>query len=145
MLTYSSPRSPWKISGSKMMCGHWMHSDCLKEYRKHHATCPVCSKSLYDADARARMAAHYDMLVATTPMPVEYRHWKNNILCNDCLEKTQVKFHFHHKCKHCTSYNTTVIGTERLAAPTAEVRVHVGLLQAVVHRADCRSCLCAPF
>ena len=33
------------------------------------------------------------------------------ILCNDCERKGQAPFHFvYHKCPHCASYNTRVLG-----------------------------------
>ena len=33
------------------------------------------------------------------------------VLCNDCLKKSEVKFHIvGGKCTHCRSYNTTQIG-----------------------------------
>lgn len=33
------------------------------------------------------------------------------VLCNDCLEKSEVKFHvMGGKCSNCKSYNTTQVG-----------------------------------
>ena len=53
-----------------------------------------------------------DEVVASQPMPEEYRDLKQVILCNDCGQKNVVPFHFiYHKCPNpdCMSYNTQVI------------------------------------
>ena len=43
-------------------------------------------------------------------MPEEYKDHKMKILCNDCLEKCVIPFHWMNgKCKTCKSYNTTKI------------------------------------
>ena len=39
-----------------------------------------------------------------------------NVICNDCLEKSEIPFHIYGgKCRLCKSYNTTRIGTEQMA------------------------------
>ena len=49
-----------------------------------------------------------DMIIASMPMPLEYRSKLMTVLCNDCLKKSDVPFHIQGgKCKECRSYNTT--------------------------------------
>ena len=41
-------------------------------------------------------------------MPEEYRDMKVNILCNECLARSEVNFHFYGmKCGECGGYNTS--------------------------------------
>jgi hypothetical protein len=80
--------------------------------------CPLCKKSVEEADdqgeLRALIAAHID----AHPMPAEFRGMRARILCNDCLAHTHTHFRFdYNKCQAegCGSYNTDVIeriGTE---------------------------------
>jgi hypothetical protein len=43
-------------------------------------------------------------------MPPEYRHWRSDVLCNDCEMRSVVAYHFlYHKCSHCGSYNTKLV------------------------------------
>jgi|688.fasta_scaffold2739043_1 ribosomal protein S27E len=52
-----------------------------------------------------------DDQIAQTPMPFDYRNTYMSVLCNDCLEKSIVKFHIMGgKCQNCRSYNTTQTG-----------------------------------
>jgi hypothetical protein len=45
------------------------------------------------------------------PMPEEYKNHYMTVLCNDCLHKSEVKFHvMGGKCEECKSYNTTQLG-----------------------------------
>ena len=59
------------------------------------------------------MKHYFDMLdieINNTPLPDEYKDKDVEILCNDCEQKSTVKFHFYGlKCKSCCSYNTTQI------------------------------------
>lgn len=90
-----------------MRCGHIMHSSCLKEYLKKNIACPICKKSAIDPK---HFEGHFDVELANSPMPRELRDTKMNIMCNDCLAKTQVPFHIlGGKCSVCNSYNTTRI------------------------------------
>lgn len=44
-------------------------------------------------------------------MPGEYKNHYMTVLCNDCLHKSEVKFHIvGGKCEKCKSYNTTQLG-----------------------------------
>jgi len=43
--------------------------------------------------------------------PIGLDSKKIKILCNDCLNKTEIEYHhIGHKCKTCGSYNTAKIG-----------------------------------
>jgi hypothetical protein len=96
-------------------CGHYIHVGCFQALlRQTHAlpTCGLCRKSIVD------MSAHWcqlDAHLATETLPVQYQHWKSNIVCNDCHTKSQTKYHFvHYKCSPCGSYNTTIENVEQL-------------------------------
>ena len=92
---------------SILKCGHPIHTNCMSEYMKSSYKCPLCSKSMVD------MKHYFDMLdieINNTPLPDEYKDKDVEILCNDCEQKSTVKFHFYGlKCKSCCSYNTTQI------------------------------------
>ena len=88
-----------------MPCGHAMHFKCFQEYTKSNIACPMCKKSVCDPKYFEQF---YDMQVASMLMPEEYRKQKMVIMCNDCLDKSEVPFHIMPgKCKKCRSYNTT--------------------------------------
>ena len=55
-----------------------------------------------------------DQIIETIPMPPDFDNAKALVLCNDCEQKTETKFHFEGlKCgnKDCGSYNTKIIST----------------------------------
>ncbi len=89
-----------------MKCGHAMHSACFNSYVLTDYTCPVCKKSCFD------MSSHFDQVdeyVKSIRMPAEYQDVEAEILCNDCLVRTEAPFAFiYHKCGDCGSYNTKV-------------------------------------
>ncbi|XP_057954200.1 E3 ubiquitin-protein ligase RZFP34-like [Malania oleifera] len=87
-------------------CGHTIHLECAKEMELHFRySCPICSKSIWDMSNLWKML---DEQVASTPMPEMYQNKMVWILCNDCGEKSEVRFHIvAHKCLKCCSYNTT--------------------------------------
>ncbi|KAI9025760.1 zinc-ribbon-domain-containing protein, partial [Phycomyces nitens] len=91
-------------------CGHCIHKHCYETYLQRAYQCPTCLKSL------CNMKEYFNRLdqeLQRQPMPVEYEHYLSYIFCNDCEEKSIAKYHFfYHKCKHCKSYNTTVLKTE---------------------------------
>ena len=71
----------------------------------YNITCPVCKKSVLDPQKYEKAI---DKEITTMAMPDEYKDVKINILCNDCLEKSEVPFHaIATKCSSCRSYNTT--------------------------------------
>lgn len=87
-----------------LKCGHWLHSECLNEYLKYNNKCPICSKSIAETDSFNMYLDHH---ISSTPMPDEFKDKMVDILCNDCGEKCNVKFHFYGlKCTKCSSYNT---------------------------------------
>ena len=54
-----------------------------------------------------------DEVVAQTPMPLEYRTWAVEVLCNDCHETSSTLFHVVGlKCGNCGGYNTRRAGSE---------------------------------
>lgn len=89
-----------------MRCGHAIHSTCMKEYTRTNFICPVCRKSLGDTSAITR---EIDLCIQMQPMPEIFRNTTVQVLCNDCLEKSSVPFHFlGSKCASCQSYNTSI-------------------------------------
>ena len=63
--------------------------------------------------------AIYDERIASEEMSPEYQNKLMRILCNDCLIKSNVKYHsFGGKCMNCRSYNTTRIGNDLIDADT---------------------------
>ena len=96
-----------------LKCDHCIHVECFKQLQKTTIKCPVCAKSFHSKEDLRVASTHLDSEIASTPMPAEYQDLKVKILCNDCNEKTTVKFHiFGHKCIAetdgiiCGSYNT---------------------------------------
>ncbi|KAF7995499.1 hypothetical protein HCN44_006606 [Aphidius gifuensis] len=86
-------------------CGHLLHRICFEELlHSGHYACPTCQVSLLDMTDLWR---YLDQEVSLTPMPLEYKLYKAEILCKDCHEESTVKFHVVGlKCLHCGSYNT---------------------------------------
>ncbi|KAH7295966.1 hypothetical protein KP509_26G001500 [Ceratopteris richardii] len=90
-----------------LSCGHFMHSACFQAFINHHYTCPICCKSVGDMSVYFGML---DGLLASEELPEEYKDRKQDILCNDCEQKSVAPFHWlYHKCAKCGSYNTRVI------------------------------------
>lgn len=91
-------------------CHHWIHVDCLHDYCEQSQTnlCPLCMTSL--SKMKKSEIEYIDKMVEETKdkLPGELKLMKSNIICSDCLEKSQdVSFHFYGlKCTHCGSYNT---------------------------------------
>eukprot|EP00741_Cyanophora_paradoxa_P022501 tig00021464_g21727.t1 len=89
-----------------LRCGHLMHTECYRAYIRSQYTCPICCKSLHDMSA---LFAQLEALVANDVLPPEYAGRTSNIYCNDCEQKSTVRFHFlYHRCAHCASFNTRV-------------------------------------
>ena len=89
-------------------CGHSMHAKCFSEcIQNKKYRCPLCRKMMINLTQHWK---YLENLIAETNMPEEYQFWKTDILCNDCLHKSQTKFHFHgHQCIECKSFNTNII------------------------------------
>ena len=85
-------------------CSHSMHNSCFQEYCKLDYKCPKCLKSLAD------MTEYFNKItekIKETPLPEEMEDIYKNIYCNDCEQKSVVKYHFMGLlCKNCKSYNT---------------------------------------
>ncbi|KAJ1922151.1 hypothetical protein H4219_000013 [Mycoemilia scoparia] len=94
---------------SFMKCGHAIHESCLRKLAEYSYQCPICNKSLGD------MSSYFeriDQLVASQTMPKEYAGRISEIFCNDCEQRSKAPFNFiYHKCGHCGSYSTTLIGS----------------------------------
>lgn len=100
---------------SVMRCGHHIHGECMKMmFETDNATmasyrCPTCQKSIID------LSQYWEMLdqeIANVPMPEEYANEMRDIICNDCNQENNVKFHvIGMKCLNndCGSYNTKMI------------------------------------
>lgn len=92
-----------------MRCGHTMHTHCFEEYTKTNYTCPLCSKALSDMSS---FYSRLDEVLANENLPDEYANRRSHILCNDCGQKSDARFHFmYHKCDNCRGYNTRVLQT----------------------------------
>lgn len=76
-----------------------------------------------------------DSMLSQHKMPPEYDGWVSWVLCNDCEQKSFVKYHFlYHKCQNekCSSYNTRVLKTYERAADAVEDGAVLELLPAPV-------------
>jgi RING finger/CHY zinc finger protein 1 len=100
-----------KIDAIKLLdCNHMIHKKCLDEIFKDASLknkipqCPICKKS---ASKYTKYTEKFDKYVLENQMNYYYNKWKSEILCNDCCEKSIVKYHKDYlKCEKCTSYNT---------------------------------------
>jgi len=89
-----------------LQCGHSIHVKCWESLLKHgNYRCPFCKKTV--ADGIKEQWRVYDMLSQYEPIPEEFEKKRLIILCNDCEEKSDVKFSFEfRKCGKCGGYNT---------------------------------------
>jgi RING finger and CHY zinc finger domain-containing protein 1 len=88
-----------------LKCGHGIHQECLrKNITSGNLNCPLCKMSVSDMNL---VWNDLDDQIRLQPMPLQYRGYSANILCNDCLKTSINKYHFLGvKCKECGSYNT---------------------------------------
>jgi len=111
-----------KNSQRMPICGHFIHSKCLKDYLRTSRVnrCPICSKDIFKEDEE--QIRHIDEMLASTRanLPKEVIDMKVSILCNNCLQKTgDVPFHFLGlKCGNCGSYNTRQIDSTEIKSAT---------------------------
>lgn len=90
-----------------LKCGHPMHSNCYEKFVRSAFQCPTCLKAHGDTEALDRVVEEY---VNSIEVPEHYQNHKALILCNECLNKNEVAYHFvHHKCPDCKSFNTDVL------------------------------------
>lgn len=87
-----------------MKCGHLIHQTCYDEMIKHSYKCPVCKKTVVNAEIQFRIL---DQEIRQLPLPAPYNMWRCIISCNDCKGKSNCAYHVMGlKCKYCQSYNT---------------------------------------
>ncbi|SGZ51971.1 CIC11C00000004757 [Sungouiella intermedia] len=99
-----------------MKCGHLIHQMCYDEMIKHSYKCPVCKKTVINAETQFRIL---DQEIRQQPLPAPYNMWRCIISCNDCKGKSNCAYHVMGlKCKYCQSYNTHQI---KLIKPEEEV------------------------
>lgn len=87
-----------------MLCGHSIHQSCYRQHTKTSYKCPTCARSIINMAAQFRIL---DTEIERQPMPEPYDRWRAIVVCNDCMAKSNVAFHFLGlKCTNCGSYNT---------------------------------------
>lgn len=91
-----------------LKCGHTLHKVCLEDMiKKKKYQCPLCKKSAIDMKEQWKAK---DIIAENELIPLDYQYKRLIILCNDCEEKSDIKFSFDfRKCSSCGSYNTTEI------------------------------------
>jgi translation initiation factor 2 beta subunit (eIF-2beta)/eIF-5 len=90
-----------------LKCGHPMHVKCFEKFARSSFRCPTCLKAAGDMRDQDHVIEEY---VNAIEIPEHYKNDKALILCNECLKKSQVKYHFaYHKCPECSSYNTDIL------------------------------------
>ena len=94
-----------------LKCGHSIHTSCQQQLISSGNTkCPLCNTSMFDMNDHWKQI---DQIVQETTMPEEYQNWSVKILCSDCHNESNVKFHIIGlKCQSCGGYNTRRIGNE---------------------------------
>ncbi|ODV81740.1 uncharacterized protein CANTADRAFT_24568 [Suhomyces tanzawaensis NRRL Y-17324] len=98
-----------------MKCGHSIHQHCYDELIKHSYKCPLCKKTVVNAETQFRIL---DQEILQSPLPAPYSNWRCIVGCNDCKGKSNVGYHvLGLKCKYCKSYNTNQL---RLIKPEEE-------------------------
>jgi len=89
-----------------LSCGHVTHESCWIDMLKAgNYSCPLCGHTMLNMET---VWKRLDDEIANSPMPENHlqplRVW---ILCRDCHQKAEVKFHrLGLKCITCGSYNT---------------------------------------
>jgi len=88
-------------------CGHLLHLSCFNQLiGKALYACPTCNQSMVEMGV---IWQYLDEQIAKSPpLPAEFTN-NVHILCRDCHQITEVKFHFIGlKCGKCGSYNTCI-------------------------------------
>ena len=95
----------------ELPCGHMLHQSCFEEYTRSNYGCPICRKSVGDMTAYFTMLDRLLAAEGRESLPVEVRDTTQRATCHDCGEAFDAPFHWvYHKCGHCGSYNTSVVG-----------------------------------
>ena len=102
-------------SSRVLECKHLIHVKCLNKYieeklkKGNIPNCLLCKKSII---LNKEIELYFDTLSSSYLFNDEVDKWINEIKCNDCEEKCEIKYHlFYNKCVHCNSYNTQVLKT----------------------------------
>ncbi|KAJ2161514.1 hypothetical protein GGF46_001453 [Coemansia sp. RSA 552] len=91
-------------------CRHLIHRHCLEQSIEYSYKCPLCAASL--VDTRALFGA-IDEYMRISSMPQEHQNATSLVFCCDCRQRSVAQYHFlYHKCRCCSSYNTSVISTD---------------------------------
>ncbi|CAI2373371.1 unnamed protein product [Moneuplotes crassus] len=91
-----------------LKCGHVLHSKCYREMLKANYLCPICKRSTLNDAQTEHVNGLIQNHIDNTNMG-EAGERDVNILCNECHEKSTVKFHIvAHKCPKCGSFNTAM-------------------------------------
>ncbi|KAI4207609.1 MAG: hypothetical protein LQ346_000416 [Caloplaca aetnensis] len=81
-----------------------IHHRCYYEHMKRSYRCPICSRSIVNMEMQFR---HLERAIENQPMPPEFQATRASVYCNDCNQKSTVKYHWLGlKCGVCDSYNT---------------------------------------
>ena len=90
-----------------MRCGHLIHHGCYHELVKHSYRCPLCKRTVLDAERQFRVL---EQEILQLPLPPPYCHWSCTVSCNDCKGKSNVAYHvLGLRCAYCKSFNTNQI------------------------------------
>ncbi len=97
-------------------CSHSIHKNCLNQLientdkTKKIPSCTLCKASVVKFNTYENTFDNY-----CRDSYLDYcKNWKNEIVCNDCSERSTVKYNKNYnKCKNenCRSYNTSILST----------------------------------
>ena len=116
------------ISVTTLPCGHLLHHTCFEKLVNNKnlfpPSCPICRKSLL-TESMDDLREFLQQQMVLQPMPMQYSNFAAEILCNDCVAKSLVKFHFLGAiCPFCDSVNTSRLHTVENCADEQLTVVH---------------------
>jgi hypothetical protein len=92
-------------------CSHMIHKKCFNELCKNadlHNKIPQCTICKKSAKNYMNYNEKFDKYILYNPVDNFSSKWKSEILCNDCCNTSEVKYHTKYlKCLSCNSYNTS--------------------------------------
>jgi len=93
------------VAAAILKCGHWIHSKCLEGMMQNNKyQCPLCKKTMIDVDW-----SKYKSIIASIPISTDQEPKDVELLCNDCLTKSQRTYHpIAMECSNCGSFNTGI-------------------------------------